>query len=107
MEIQEIVNNYVNSYEPGNHGNRFRLYDEMILNDERIRRIILTNFDNILEFEMKQGKRQKNRLYEYRANKYDVWRSSASKTSKYLSVSQIVVYLAFCGYKLDYIIEPV
>ena len=107
MEIQEIITKYSNSYEPGNNGNRFRLHEEMILNDERIRRIILANFDKILEYEMKHGKKQKNRLYEYRYNSYNVWKESASKTSKYLSVSQVVVYLAVCGYALEYTIEPV
>ena len=105
MELDEIIHYYCNNGKPGDNGNRFRLHEQIVLNDERIRRIILKNFDKIYEFEMTKGKKQRNRLYEYRANNFKVWYENKTKKSKYLSVSQIVVYLALCGYRLEYIIE--
>lgn len=106
MELAKIVQLYSENHKPGYKGNRFRLHDAMILDDDRIRRIILANFDKILQFELTNGGRQKNKLFEYRKNKFSVWYENANRAKdKYLSVSQIVVYLALCGYRLDYIIE--
>ena len=104
--MKDIISIYCNTTR---QGKRYNIFDEMILDDDRIRRVILANFDKIMEFEMKQGKGMKNRLLEYKANKFSVWNENKHNNplSRYLTPSQVVVYLAVCGYALEYTIEPV
>lgn len=78
--------------------------DRIILEDERIRKIIILNEDLIRESERKSGIKHTGQLNQYLANKLSVWEQH--KTGKYLSVNLVIKYLKICGYTLNYYIEP-
>ena len=78
--------------------------DRMILEDERIRKIIVSNAKMIREMERKNGNYNVHQLNQFLANKLSVWEQH--KTGKYLSVNLLIKYLKYCGYTLNYYIEP-
>ena len=84
---------------------KYRNYvNERVLNDERIRRVILSNLNEIKEYERLRGSKQVNALNEYINNKYSVWNTynKNHKTKRYISAGQILLYLAYLGYSLEY-----
>lgn len=75
--------------------------NEHILNDDSIRRIIIANLGTIREYEAKRGSKYVNVLNEYVNNKYAVFKSY-NLNGKYISASQILIYLAHLGYKVEF-----
>jgi len=75
--------------------------NEHILNDDSIRRIIIANLSTIREYEAKRGSKYVNVLNEYVNNKYSVFKSY-NLNGKYISASQILIYLAHLGYKVEF-----
>ncbi len=80
--------------------------NEHILNDDSIRRIITANIDKIKEYEAKRGSKYVNVLNEYLNNKYSVFKSY-NKNGKYISASQILIYLAYLGYKVEFAVSEI
>lgn len=78
--------------------------DRIILEDERIRKIIVTNAKLIRDTERKNGNYNVHQLNQFLANKLSVWEQR--KNGKYLSVNLVIKYLKICGYTLNYYIEP-
>ena len=80
--------------------------NEDILNNEAVRRIILSNIDSIKALERSRGCKQYTALNEYINNKYNVWISYnyGKKDKKYISAGQILMYLAYLGYKIEYVV---
>jgi len=90
-------------------GGFINLQNERILNDERIRRIILANLDEIRRFERSRGARNYKTLNRYVENKYSVFSEYSKKTEnnnyiQYLSASQLILYLEHLGYELDFVL---
>lgn len=89
---------------------KYRNYvNERVLNDDRIRRVILSNIDEIRECERLRGSKQVNALNEYINNNYSVWSvyNKNHKTKRYISAGQILLYLAYLGYSLEYTLVKV
>jgi len=86
------------------NGKHRNYVNEDILNNEAVRRIILSNIDSIKELERSRGCKQYTALNEYINNKYNVWISYnyGKKDKKYISAGQILMYLAYLGYKIEY-----
>jgi len=80
--------------------------NEHILNDDSIRRIITANIDKIKEYEAKRGSKYVSVLNEYLNNKYSVFKSY-NKKGKYISASQILIYLAYLGYKVEFAVSEI
>jgi len=80
--------------------------NEHILNDDSIRRIIIANLGTIREYEAKRGSKYVNVLNEYVNNKYSVFKSYKKK-GKYISASQILIYLAYLGYKVEFAVSEI
>ena len=78
--------------------------DRMILEDERIRKILTINAKLIRDKEREKGNYNIHQFNQYLANKLSVWEQH--KTGKYLSVNLVVKYLKYCGYTLNWYIEP-
>lgn len=79
--------------------------DRVILEDDRIRKIIVSNQKLIRDTERKNGNNNTHQLAQYLANKLSVWEQE--KRGKYLSVNKLIKYLKICGYTLNYYIEPI
>lgn len=80
--------------------------NEHILNDDSIRRIITANLSKIREYEAKRGSKYVRVLNEYLNNKYSVFKSYNTK-DKYISASQLLIYLAYLGYKVEFAVSEI
>jgi hypothetical protein len=91
------------------NGKHRNYVNEDILNNEAIRRIILSNIDSIKALERSRGCKQYTVLNEYINNRYSVWISYnyGKKDKKYISAGQILMYLAYLGYKIDFTLVKV
>ena len=79
--------------------------DRQLLEDERIRKILISNKDLIRKKERDNGNYNLHQFNQYLANKLHVWETY--KTGKYLSVNLLIKYLKYCGYSIDYQIQPI
>lgn len=86
------------------NGKHRNYINEYILDDDRIRRIIIANLDRIRQFDRSRGSKQNLPLNEYLTAKFSVWNqyNKHHKTKRYISASHILLYLAYLGYKLEY-----
>ena len=91
------------------NGKHRNYVNEDILNNEAIRRIILSNIDSIKALERSRGCKQYTVLNEYINNNYSVWSvyNKNHKTKRYISAGQILLYLAYLGYSLEYTLVKV
>lgn len=100
----------INKTMRGKKGGVLNKANEKLLNDDRIRRIVIANIDKIKEFERLRGARNYFVINNYVANKYDVhldyYKESKIKP-QYISAGLLLEYLEHLGYKLDYIITKV
>lgn len=83
----------------------YSVLDRAILEDDKIRRIITSNEKKIREIEAKNGVQIQSDFRHYLENKLSVWEQE--KNGHYLSVNKLIKYLKFCGYSIDYQIQPI
>ena len=79
--------------------------DRLLLEDEKIRRVIKTNEKLIRKIEAKNGVQIQSDFRHYLENKLSVWEQE--KNGHYLSVNKLIKYLKYCGYSIDYQIQPI
>ena len=82
----------------------YSFLDRLLLEDERIRKIIKSNEKLIREIDKKNGIQTQSDLQHFIENKLTVWEQE--KIGHYLSVNKLIKYLKYCGYTLNYYIEP-
>lgn len=83
----------------------YSFLDRLILEDEKIRRIIKMNEKLIRKIEAKNGVQVQSDFRHYLENKLSVW--ELEKNGHYLSVNKLIKYLNYCGYSIDYQIQPI